>query len=69
MHVAGQAIELCDDHRALDLSRLRKRGRKFRAAIERISALARLDLDMLGDQIDSLRLGEALDGGALSFEP
>jgi hypothetical protein len=48
---------------------LPQRRGENRPAVERIGALARLDLDMLGDQIDSLRLGEALNGGALSFEP
>ena len=46
-----------------------QRRSENRPTIERIGALARLDLDMLRDQIDSLRLDEALNGGALSFEP
>src|SRR5271166_583807 len=40
-------------------------GGELRAAIERVRALARLDLDMLGDDLKVLGLGEAGDGGAL----
>ena len=40
----------------------------MRPAIERVGALSRLDLDILGDESDPLGLGEALDGGFLGFE-
>ena len=62
-------MELRDDDRAFCLAGLPQRRGENRPAIERIGALARLDLDMLGDQIDPLRLGETLNGGALGFEP
>ena len=39
------------------------------AAIERVGPLARLDLDMLGDYLEALGLGEPGDGGALSVIP
>ena len=39
------------------------------AAVERVSALARLDLRQLGGDGEALGLGEAGDGGALGVEP
>ena len=40
-------------------------GGELRAAIEGVGALARLDLDMLGDDLKALGVGEAGDGLAL----
>jgi hypothetical protein len=40
-------------------------GDELRAAFERVCAFARLDLDMLGDDLEALGLGKAGDGGPL----
>ena len=43
-------------------------GGQLRAAIERVRPLARLDLDMLGDDLEALGLGETGDG-LLGLDP
>src|SRR5271165_4337076 len=43
-------------------------GSELRAAVERVRTLARLDLDMLGDDLEALGLGEADDGGTLGVD-
>ena len=65
--VARQPIELGDGDRRpfAVLAGLGQRGDELGAAIERVGALARLDLDELGDDLEPLDLGEAGDGGAL----
>jgi hypothetical protein len=67
--VATEAIELSNHHRALRLARPGKRRGKFRAAIERIGTLSRLDLDVLGDDLDPLGFGEPRDSGFLRLDP
>ena len=42
---------------------------EFGPAVERVGALAGLDLDMLGKEIDPLGRGEALDRVALCVDP
>jgi hypothetical protein len=46
MHIAGQAIELSDNHRAPKPFRLLKCTRELRPAVKRVSTLASLDLDL-----------------------
>ena len=41
----------------------------MRPAVERVRAFAGLGLDELGDDRETFRLGEALDGRALRFNP
>ena len=66
MHVAREPIELGDGDGRLALpAGLGQCGGELRAAIERVGALARLDLDELGDDLEPLGLGEPGDGGAL----
>jgi hypothetical protein len=69
--IATQPIELCDHDRALlpVSARFGQGGAKLRAAVERVGALARLDLSELGGDLEALSLGEAGDGGALGVEP
>ena len=69
MHVAGQAIELGNKDRALRLAGFRERCGKFRPTLERVGTLACLDLDMLADDLDPFRLGEAPDGRSLRVDP
>jgi hypothetical protein len=69
MHVAAEAIELGDQDGAFRFAGSRERRREFRPAIERVGALSRLDLDMLGDKSDPLGLGEAVDCGSLRLYP
>jgi hypothetical protein len=68
MYVAREPVELGDHDRRLELASPLQRGRELRALVERIGALASLALDELGDDVEALRLGEALDGRALAFE-
>jgi hypothetical protein len=65
--IATEPIELGDGDRAmLPISAsFGQGGAELRATIERVRALPRLDLDMLGDDIEVLGLGEPGDGGAL----
>ena len=44
-------------------------GRELRAPIERVSALAGLGLDELGDEGEVLGFGEPLDGYSLGLDP
>ena len=64
VHVAAEPVELGDrDRRAPALAAgLGERVTEFRAPLERVSALARFDLDMLGDDLEALGLGESDDG-------
>jgi hypothetical protein len=67
-HVSRQAIELGDRHWRLEPLR-RLQGRvQLRPAVQRVAALARLDLGELGDDIEALRGGEGGNGGALGLE-
>ena len=71
MHVTRQPIELGDgDGGGLPVAaRCSERCGELRAAIEGVSALPRLDLDELGNDIEPLGLGEPGDGGALGVNP
>jgi hypothetical protein len=69
MYVAGQPIELGYDGGALTLAGLGERRRKLRATIQSIRALARLDLDVLGDDLKALGLRELRQRRALRLEP
>jgi hypothetical protein len=55
-HVAAQAVELGDDHRAFTLSGVGESGRQLATAIERVGTLTRPNLDMLGDDVAGARL-------------
>jgi hypothetical protein len=67
MHVARKPIELRDGDGARPSvsAGLGEGGGQLRAALEGVRALASLDLDMLGDDLEPLGLGEPGDGGAL----
>ncbi len=67
MNVAAEPVELGDDDRArLPVAAGLGEGLgELRAALEGVRALARLDLDMLGDDPEPLGLGEPGHGGAL----
>ena len=58
--IARQPIELGDNDRAYALASAVERGRQLRTPIERISALASLDLDILAGDLQTLGLSEAL---------
>jgi len=68
MNVTRQPVEFGDgDRRPLAvMASFGQGGGELRAAIENVRALASLDLDMLGDDLEPLGLGEAGDGGPLS---
>jgi hypothetical protein len=61
VHVSAQSVELRHDHRALAAPRRGERAGEFRAAIQRVGTLARLDLGVLADDIETLGLGETSD--------
>ncbi len=71
MNVTREPVELGDGDRArLPVAAgASQGGGELRAAVERIGALARLDLSELGGDLEALGLGEAGDGGALGVEP
>jgi len=54
VHVSAQPIELRHDHRALGAPRRGERAGEFRAAIQRVGTLARLDLGVLADDVEAL---------------
>ena len=68
MNVTREPVELGDGDRArLSVAAgAGQGGGELRAAVERVGALARLDLSELGGDLEALGLGEAGDGGALS---
>ena len=68
VHVAGQAVELRDDNRRLELPGGGQSSRELRPAIERVSALACLDLAEGLGQVVALDLGEASERRDLSFK-
>ena len=67
MHIAREPVELCygDGARLPVAAGASQGGGELRAAVERVGALARLDLDMLGDDLEALGGGEPGDGSAL----
>ena len=65
-----EPIELGDGNGRLALpAGLGQGGGELRAAVERVGALARLDLSEFGGDLETLSLGKAGDGGALGVEP
>ena len=68
VNVTGQAVELRDDNRGLELPGGGQGGGELRPAIERVGALARLDLaEGLGQGV-AFGLGKAGERGLLRFE-
>jgi hypothetical protein len=69
MHLPRQPVELGDSDRAGPsvAAGFGQGGGELRAAIERVRALARLDLNMLGDELEPLGLGESGDGSPLGI--
>ncbi len=67
MNIAAEPVELGDGDRAMlpILAGLFQGGVEFGAAIECVGAFSRLDLDMLGDDIEALGGGGPRDGRAL----
>jgi hypothetical protein len=61
MNIPAQTIKLCHRDRTLGLLGCLERCLQLGAAIERIGALARLDLGVLGDDRETFRLGERPD--------
>ena len=69
MHVSAQPIELRDDDRALGAACRGERAGEFRAAIQGVGTLARLDLGVLADDVEALALGEASGRFPLRLDP
>ena len=71
MDVAAEPVELGDgDRRSPTLPAGRgERITEFRAPLERVRALAALDLDELGGDFEALGFGEAVNSSTLSVEP
>jgi hypothetical protein len=42
---------------------------QFRAAVQRVGSLAGLDLNVLANDLEALRLAEPLNGGLLGLKP
>ncbi len=63
MHVTREPVELCygDRARLSVAAGASQGGGELRAAVERVGALARLDLRELGGDLEALGLGEADD--------
>ena len=59
MYVAGPAAELPNENRTFFLAGLRERRGELWAAVERVGALARLDLDEFRDEIKSFCFSKA----------
>ena len=66
--IPGEAFELGHQHRTLGLARCRQRCGELRPSIERIRALAGLDLGELRYEGDALGFGEAGDRCSLGFD-
>ena len=66
--IAGEPVELGDDDGALADSGRGQRGGELRAPIERIAALAGLDLGELAEEGESFAFGEAGDHGSLGLD-
>ena len=66
--VAGEAVELGHHDRALCLARCGQRCGELRAAVERVGALAGLDLGELVKDGDALGFGKAGDRGSLGLD-
>jgi len=67
-HVAGEPIELGDQHRAIGAPCRGQGGGKLRSPVECIRSLAGFHLDELAQQRDPLPFGEAGNGGALGLD-
>ena len=61
MDVTGEPVQLGDDDRAFAAPRLIEGGAQLRPQIEGVRALARLDLDILADELEAFVRGEAPD--------
>ena len=64
-----RAIELGDRDLALGLLGRLQRRLQLRPALERVGALAGLDLGELADDLEAFRRGKGCNGLALSLEP
>jgi len=69
MNVSPEAAELRDDCRRLEAASMGECRGELGAPIERVMALAGLDLDILGGDGRTLLAGECLDRGALGLDP
>jgi hypothetical protein len=69
MDVAAEPIELGNEDRAFCFSRPRQCGGELWPTVQSVGTFARLDLDMLGNYLDPLRIGEPLDCGSLGLDP
>jgi hypothetical protein len=70
MDVTAEAIEIGNRDCALTVTTgLGERVSELRAALDRVSALAGLDLNELGDDFEALGGSESSDGGALVSMP
>jgi hypothetical protein len=69
MHITPEAAELRDDDRHLEPLGVGEGGGKLRPAIERVMALARFNLNILGMDLRALALSKGRDGRPLGFEP
>jgi hypothetical protein len=67
-HVARQAVQPGDDHRAFGGARSSERGGKLGPTIERVSAFAGLRFHILADDYEVLGFSEPRDRGALRFD-
>ena len=68
MYVAAEAIQLRDPEVTLVLFRLRQRDFKLRAALQRIVALAGVNLDKFVNDVEALSLGKVDQRRTLSVE-
>ena len=67
MHVAAEAVQLGDGHRTPLTARLTERSGKLRAAVQRVSALACLNLNEYAAKREALRRSKALKSFLLRF--
>ena len=68
VNVAAKSVKFRDDHRGFELACLGQRSRELGPAIQRVVALAGLDLGVSGSNIKAVPGAECLDGGLLGFQ-
>jgi len=68
MHIAAETVQLGDGHMALELLRSCESGLELRTAVEGVGTLARLNLNELADQLQTLRTCKLEEGLPLSFD-
>jgi hypothetical protein len=68
VYVAAEAIKLGDPEVTLMLLRQRQRGFKLRPALQRIVALAGVNLDKFVNDVEALSLGKVDQRRTLSVE-